>query len=71
MDQTGQGRFVNFRLIYFVTQLIGIATIILIVSWVGIHLNGLGWNYEKPMIIFNWHPVMMTIGMVFLYGNCE
>lgn len=70
MDQS-QGRLVNFRLLYLVTQLIGIILIILIASWIGVHLNGFGWDYEQPKILFNWHPILMTLGMVFLYGNCE
>lgn len=70
MDQS-PGRLVNFRLMYLVTQLIGIALIILIISWVAFHLKGFGWDYEQPSILFNWHPLFMTIGMVFLYGNCE
>jgi hypothetical protein len=51
--------------------MIGVTIIILVVSWVGIHLNGLGWDYEEPLQMFNWHPVLMTIGMIFLYGNCN
>lgn len=70
MDQS-QGRLVNFRLLYLVTQLVGIILIILIASWIGIHLNGFGWDYEEPAVLFNWHPILMTVGMVFLYGNCE
>lgn len=71
MEQTQQARLVNFRLLYLVTQLIGVVLIILVVSWVGIHLNGFGWDYAQPFVLFNWHPIFMTIGMVFLYGNCK
>lgn len=72
MEQIGPNhRLVNFRLFYLITQMIGVALIILMISWVGIHLGGLGWNHNAPKIIFNWHPILMTIGMVFLYGNCE
>lgn len=70
MDQS-QGRLVNFRLLYLVTQLVGIILLILIGAWIGIHLKGFGWDYEQPKILFNWHPILMTVGMVFLYGNCE
>lgn len=70
MDQS-VGRFVNFRLVYLITQLIGAAIIILLISWVGIHLHGFSWDYEKASILFNWHPILITIGMVFLYGNCK
>lgn len=70
MDQS-QGRLVNFRLLYLITQLIGIAIVILIASWIGLHLNGFSWDYENPKVLFNFHPIFMTIGMVFLYGNCK
>lgn len=70
MDQS-PGRMVNFRLMYLVTQMVGVVLIILITSWIAIHLKGFGWDYDEPTILFNWHPILMTIGMVFLYGNCE
>jgi len=68
MDQS-QGRYVNFRLLYLITQLVGAAIIILIASWIGLHLGGFSWDYENPKVLFNFHPIFMTIGMVFLYGN--
>jgi len=67
MDQSQ--RLVTFRLLYLVTQMVGVVIVILIVSWIGLHLEGFGWDYEKPGIIFNWHPLFMVFGMVFLYGN--
>lgn len=71
MDRTGQGRLVNFRLLYLVTQLIGVVLVILMLAWIFLHLNGLNYNYDTPSIMFNWHPLCMVFGMVFLYGNCE
>lgn len=59
---------INFRFFYLVTQVIGIIIIILVASWVGIHLGGLSWT-ENPAIQFNWHPILMTLGMIILYGN--
>ncbi|XP_055373336.1 plasma membrane ascorbate-dependent reductase CYBRD1 isoform X2 [Condylostylus longicornis] len=58
----------NFKVLYLVTQLVGITLIILMTSWIGIHLNGFG-GTSNPSIEFNWHPFLMTIGMIFLYGN--
>lgn len=71
MDQSQSGRLVNFRLLYLITQLVGVVIAILIASWIGIHLNGFGWDYDEPRTLFNWHPMLMSIGMVFLYGNCK
>lgn len=38
--------------------------------WVFIYLGGLSWS-STPEIQFNWHPLLMTIGMIYLYGNCK
>ena len=32
--------------------------------------NGFAWR-ENPGLQFNWHPLLMTIGMIYLYGNGE
>lgn len=59
---------VNFRILYTVLQLIGITIIILMASWITMFLGGFG--ISDPNIEFNWHPMLMTVGMIFLYGNC-
>lgn len=59
---------VNFRLFYIISQLIGIVIVILMICWIGIHLDGLSWT-SNPKVQFNWHPLLMTLGMIFLYGN--
>jgi hypothetical protein len=70
MDRT-QGPMVNFRLLYLATQMVGFSVVVLIIGWVGIHLKGPSWDYDDVSRLFNWHPILMTLGMVFLYGNCE
>ncbi|KAG4066311.1 hypothetical protein HA402_000535 [Bradysia odoriphaga] len=71
MDAIGdsaQGqRLVNFRIFYLITQLVGIAIIILMAAWISLFLGGFGWS--TPAIEFNWHPMLMTIGMIYLFGN--
>lgn len=59
---------VNFRLVYIISQLVGIVVVILMICWIGIHLGGLAWT-SNPAVQFNWHPLLMTLGMIFLYGN--
>lgn len=61
---------VNFRLLYSVSHVIGITIFILVLSWAGIHLGGVAWT-SNPSVQFNWHPILMTLGMVLLYGNCK
>lgn len=60
----------TFRLLYLILQIIGAFMIVLMVSWVFGYRNGLSWS-STPGIQFNWHPLLMTIGMIFLYGNCK
>lgn len=71
MDEiNGSRHLVNFRLLYSISHVIGFIIFILIASWVGIHLGGVGWS-SNPGIQFNWHPILMTLGMILLYGNCK
>ncbi|XP_062550117.1 transmembrane ascorbate-dependent reductase CYB561-like [Armigeres subalbatus] len=58
----------NFRIVYLITQMVGATIVILMGSWVGVHLGGFAWT-SRPAIEFNWHPLLMSIGMIFLYGN--
>ena len=30
--------------------------------------HGFTWR-DNPKLEFNWHPLLMTIGLIFLYGN--
>lgn len=63
-------KYADFRMLYLIMQMIGAVIIILTVCWVFLHLNGLSWS-ATPAIQFNWHPLLMTIGMIYLYGNCK
>lgn len=40
--------------------------IILVGTWMGSYHDGYGWD---PAKVFNYHPLLMTIGMIFLYGG--
>uniref|UniRef100_A0A1I8P3I8 Cytochrome b561 domain-containing protein n=1 Tax=Stomoxys calcitrans TaxID=35570 RepID=A0A1I8P3I8_STOCA len=58
----------NFKVLYVLTQLCGLTMIVLMGSWIGVHMGGLG-GTGNPSLEFNWHPLLMTIGLIFLYGN--
>lgn len=60
MDRPENGRIEKFKFLYFLQHLISVVLTVLFLKWFGIPPKG-----------FNWHPVTMSIGMVFLYGNCE
>ncbi|XP_055531293.1 plasma membrane ascorbate-dependent reductase CYBRD1 [Wyeomyia smithii] len=62
------GSYNNFRVLYLITQMVGAAIVIMVGSWIGAHLGGLAWT-SRPSVQFNWHPLLMTMGMIFLYGN--
>merc|ERR1712037_438740 len=61
----------NRRLFFIclaVIEAFGISAVILTVHWV-INIKG-GVTYVENMgIPFNWHPILMTISLIFLYGN--
>jgi len=67
-DARAGNKYADFRLLYLILQLIGCTLIILMFCWVFIYLDGLSWS-ATPKIQFNWHPLLMTIGMIYLYGN--
>lgn len=67
-DQT-ENHLNTFRLLHTIVQLIGITIVILMASWISIYLGGVG--LTTPSLEFNWHPLLMVIGMIFLYGNCK
>jgi len=51
-------------------QLAGIIVVILMCVWMGKLQGGFGWGYKNDLK-FNYHPLFMTIGLIYLYGNGE
>jgi cytochrome b-561 len=49
-----------------IAQIIGLIMVILVGVWMGVYRNGYGWDVST---VFNYHPLFMTIGMIFLYGD--
>ena len=49
-------------------QIMGILTIVLTGLFTGHYWGGFAWRSD-PGLQFNWHPLLMTIGMIYLYGN--
>jgi len=67
-DRDETQRLSTFRFLYMIVQLIGLALIVSVSCWIFIFMGGLSWS-STPSIQFNWHPLLMTIGMIYLYGN--
>lgn len=46
--------------------LVGFLSVIFTLIWVLHYLEGLGWDAREPE--FNWHPVLVVTGFVFIQG---
>lgn len=57
----------GFLPLFVSAQVVGLLAILLVISWTTYYLGGLGWG--NPNTRFNWHPLLMVIGFVYLYGN--
>lgn len=72
MDQsnepTQKERLEGFNTLFYVTEAVGGFLILLVAIWIFKYRGGLAWT-SQPAIEFNWHPLLMTIGLVFLYAN--
>ena len=49
-------------------QVAGFLAVVLTGIWMGHYRGGFAWS-DKPVIQFNWHPLLMTLGLIYLYGN--
>ena len=42
-------------------EIVGVSMAVLVGVWMGVYLGGFSWD---PKLVFNYHPLLMTIGMV-------
>lgn len=59
-------RFFNFAVV--ASQAFGILVIVLVAIWMSVFRGGFAWT-SNPSLEFNYHPVLMTIGLIFLYAE--
>ena len=49
----------------------GLVLFALTVHWVMEYKKGVQWGVTELGIAFNWHPILMTLSLIWLYGNGE
>ncbi|XP_072158534.1 transmembrane ascorbate-dependent reductase CYB561 isoform X2 [Bemisia tabaci] len=58
----------GFRILLTCAQVVGGILVLLVAIWTISYRGGFAWR-SNPGLEFNWHPLLMTIGMIYLYGN--
>ena len=67
MDEVEQDT-TGFVPLYGVAQASGFVAVVLTGVWMGHFRGGFAWT-SNPGMQFNWHPLLMVLSMVYLYGN--
>lgn len=57
----------KFLKFFAASQTIALVLFIILLIWLFGYLGGFGFN--EPALVFNFHPLLMTIGFVILYSN--
>ncbi|KAL3271012.1 hypothetical protein HHI36_021513 [Cryptolaemus montrouzieri] len=65
--QADHSKTKRYNTIYTTVTVLGVALIILTFFWLS-HFLG-GFSLSTPSTEFNWHPLLMIIGMIFLYSQ--
>ena len=65
MDRLDQ---MTFWATFGAAELTGIVLVVLMGYWTGVTRGGFAWQ-ENSKKQFNWHPFLITLGLIFLYGN--
>lgn len=64
--------YTQFLILFILALAVGFVSIAFVLTWVLHYREGLGWDGEAAE--FNWHPLLMVIGFIFLQGigkECE
>jgi len=54
---------------FIAAQVPGLIAVVMMIVWTSDYRGGFSWGAADPGHAFNWHPLLMTIGMIYLYGN--
>ncbi|XP_066510605.1 lysosomal membrane ascorbate-dependent ferrireductase CYB561A3-like isoform X2 [Hoplias malabaricus] len=58
---------VVFYATHLLCVLLSVVCVVLVVHWNSRYRGGFAWDHQDKQ--FNWHPVLMVLGLVVLYGN--
>ncbi|XP_071450787.1 transmembrane ascorbate-dependent reductase CYB561 isoform X2 [Hetaerina americana] len=58
----------GFNATLWIAESVGFTAVLLMAIWTSVYRGGFAWRSD-PDLEFNWHPLLMTIGMIFMYGN--
>lgn len=69
MDAGGapQQQLRGFNPLLVLTEVLGLTLVVLVAVWTG-QRGGLAWR-SSPALEFNWHPLLLTVALIFFNGN--
>lgn len=60
----------KYKLVYLTSIGIAITFFVLLLVWLFYYREGFAWQ-TNPFKEFNWHPLLMFVGMIFLQSQCK
>jgi len=54
---------------FLVVEAVGLLAVIMTIVWIAHFKGGMVWGMTDMGIAWNWHPILMTLSLIFLYGN--
>lgn len=60
-----------FFIVFSIVQIPGLLAVILMALWNYNYKGGFAWTWDTKYLgaSFNWHPLLLTTGLIYLYGN--